>query len=109
MKKKIFIATLLFSIALLKTIDWMLFWSKNEDLAFRNYELYMQKYTDQYHHLVRPIFETRPEIASIIAALFYLIAAYLFWKKDNYFLTILTIISGFLGIYSLLTAIIIKY
>ena len=109
MRKKIFIATLLFSIALLKTIDWMLFWNKNEDLAFRNYNLYIQKYTEQYHYFVRPLFETRPEIASIVASMFYFIAAYLFLKKDNYFFMTLTVISCFLGIYSLLSALIIKY
>lgn len=109
MKKKIYVAILLFSIAALKTIDWLLFWDKNEDLAFRDYDSYIKKYSEQYHHLIRPFFETRPEIASIIAAIFYLIAAYLFWNKDKLFFIILTIFSGFMGIYSLLTALVIKY
>ena len=109
MKKNFFLATLLFSIALLKTIDWMLFWDKNEGLAFKNYNLYMQNYSERYHYLIRPLFETRPEIASVIAALFYLIAAYLFFNKDKFLFIALSIISGFLGIYSLLTALIIKY
>lgn len=109
MKKKIFIATLLFSIALVKTIDWMLFWNKNEDLAFINYEAYLLKYSEQYPYLIRPLFETRPEIASIISALFYLFAAYLFWNKNKKILIILSVISSFLGVYSFLSAIIIKY
>lgn len=66
MKKRIFIAVILYLIGLINIIDWYVFWYQNETLALKDFKLLKVKYIERFPDIIKPFYSINPQPAAVI-------------------------------------------
>lgn len=103
MKKAL--AWICYLIGITRMMDWILFWIANENLALLKYPTFKQKYMDRFPDSTRFLFNTNPEIATLIVIFLFLISAIILWKENNKFVKFIAFSSLFFAFWNLFSLI----
>lgn len=101
MKKRILLALLMFTIGLVKIIDWFIFWEKNKEIALRNFQELKIKFISRFPDFLKPLFIKNPEPATLISIVLFTMAGIIFLKEKNIFYRVLAIMSFIFGFWNL--------
>lgn len=101
MKGKHLVAFFLFMLGSAKIIDWFVFCEKNRQLKSENYEAFKIRYVAHFPDWLKPLFNSRPEIAATISVALFVIAGFLFLKAESMFFRVLAIVSFLLAFWNL--------
>ncbi len=101
MKFKILIAFIFFILGIAKIIDWFIFCDQNRELKNTNYLIFIAKYDNKFPSWLRPLFNTRPELATVISVVLLSIAGIIFLKNKKVVYKVLAITSFVLAFWNL--------
>ncbi len=83
MKKRVFGALLMYTIGVVKIIDWFIFWEKNKEIALRNFQELKFKFIARFPDFLKPLFFKNPEPATVISIILFIIAGIIFFKEKK--------------------------
>lgn len=105
MKLKFIFALVLYFIGLARIVDWFIFCNQNRTLKNENYSQFISKYENKFPVLLQPLFNTRPELATIISIFIFIVAGLIFINSGQRIFKILGItafIFSFWNLFSLM-------
>ncbi len=101
MKKRVFVALLMYTIGVVKIIDWFIFWEKNKEIALRNFQELKFKFIARFPDFLKPLFFKNPEPATVISIILFIIAGIIFFKEKKIFYKVLAITSFIFAFWNL--------
>lgn len=93
MKKRIYIALIIYLVGLINIIDWYVFWYQNETLALQDFKSLKVKYIERFPEIIKPLYSNNPQPAAIIFIIVLVIAGIIFISEKKTIYTILGITS----------------
>lgn len=103
MKKAL--AWICYLLGITSMMDWIFFWNANENLALLDRPAFKQKYMERFPESTRFLFNTNPEIATLIVIVLFFTAAIILWKENNKILKFVAITSLFLAFWNVFSLI----
>lgn len=82
MKKKI-LAILLMLIGISDIIYWFVYWNLNEKLALSNFNEFKVNYINSLPSFIKPLYETKPPLSTILILVVFVLSGFLFWKSSK--------------------------
>ena len=83
MKKRIFIALILYLIGLINIIDWYVFWYQNETLALQDFKSLKVEYIERFPDIIKPLFANNPQPAAFIFIIILVFSGIIFMHKKT--------------------------
>jgi hypothetical protein len=81
MKIKIIIATLLYTTGFLQLMDWVVYATKNDDLATQDYAQFKRNFVIRFPESIQPLFSTYGNLTTTVLIAFFIIAGVIFLKE----------------------------
>lgn len=101
MKSKLIFAFAFYFLGLLKIVDWFLFCKADNNFKTLEYNELKTKYISRFPDVIKPLFNSKPEIATIICFFILGIAGYIFIKMKSRFYMLLGISAFLLAVWNL--------
>ena len=101
MKSKLILAFTFYFLGLLKIVDWFLFCNTDNNFRTLKYNELKIKYISRFPDVMKPLFDSKPEIAAIISFFILSIAGYIFIKMKSKLYTGLGISAFLLAVWNL--------
>lgn len=101
MKNYLKVGLLLYSIGLLDLFYWIYYWNSNEQMAMSNFKQFQLNYFESLPNIIRPLYQTKPQLSAIILCLFFSTAGVIFFKTKSKVLKVLAITAFILAFFEL--------
>ncbi len=93
MKKRIYIALILYLLGLINIIDWYVFCYQNETLASQDFKSLKAKYIERFPDIFKPLYSYNPQPTAFIYIIILVISGVIFINEKKTIFTILAITS----------------
>lgn len=103
MKSKLILAYAFLLLGILKIIDWFIFCNTNNNFKTLKYSELKTKYISRFPGVIKPLFNSKPELAAIISVLILSIAGYIFIKMNSKFYMALGTLAFLLAVWNLVS------
>ena len=103
MRSKIVLAITFYLLGLLKIVDWFIFCNTDNNFKTLKYSELKIKYISRFPNVIKPLFDSKPELAAIICFFILSIAGYIFMKMKSKFYIALGISAFLLAVWNLLS------
>ena len=101
MKSKLILVFTFYFLGLLKIIDWLLFCNSDNNFKTLKYNELKIKYISRFPDVMKPLFDSKPELASVISFFIIGIAGYIFIKMNSKFYIALGFSAFLLAVWNL--------
>lgn len=101
MKSKLILAITFYLLGLLKIVDWFIFCNTDNNFKSLKYSELKIKYVNRFPEVIKPLFNSKPELAAVICFFILSIAGYIFIKMNSKFYIALGISAFLLVVWNL--------
>jgi hypothetical protein len=91
MKNYLKVGFILYAIGMLDLFYWIYYWNSNEQIVVSNFKQFKLNYFESLPSIIRPLYQTRPQLSAILYGIFFVISGFIFLKTKNKFLKVLSI------------------